>query len=283
MAINIDELMAKLGDDAPIPLGEDGSIKGADLKQYLTSTRGEIENRDKTLAQLQAENARLKKYEADTAVLFRTAAEQAALETQNPPVDPRLRQQPLSDEDQEYAQLTSDPLYKPMVSKVLPRYLQEREEKLLGKLTPEFQKIQQQNQQLTNALLSMQIEKQYRDAGEWPEGFDLKKVIETGRERRYFIPGGEQFGLVDVNRVHNEVMTPIQRQKEIEKARQEGAEQALLQMRQNPNVVMMPNRDGVGGKKLVAKGRTPDEILSNSMAEAANDLATIRSISGMKG
>ena len=278
--------MAKLGDDFELPLGEDGSVKGSELKNYLGSVKGDIETRDKSLAELRAENASLKKYQADTATLFEAAARSAAAEGNNPPpIDPRMRQQsPVSDEDEEINALMSDPLYAPIAKKLMPRLLKNFESQLEERFKPQFETITKQNQMVTQALLQQQTAQNFRDAGEWPEGVTLNKVVEYARERRYFVPGGEQWGLVDVNRVHQDLMTPIQRQREIDTIRKEAKEEALREFRSAPNVIAMPNREmGGNGKRLTAKGRTPDEIFGNSMNEASQDLATQRLLAGIKG
>lgn len=284
MAINLDEVMSKLADDAMFQLDENTSMKGSELKAYLNETRGEIAKRDQTLGQYDAEIKRLRQYEADTSTLFKTAAELAAAEGQNPPLDPRLRQQQQStDDEEEYTALTRDPLYAPVIKKVLPRALKEYGAEIENRFKPQFDNMTKQNQMLTNALLQMQTEANYRNAGEWPEGWDLNKVIETGRQQRLFVPGGEQYGLVDVKRVHDAVMTPIQRQQEIEKIRAEAKEEALREFRMGANVIQMPNREIGGAKRVIAKGTKPEDIIANSLNEAGQDLATQRLLQGIKG
>ena len=78
-------------------------------------------------------------------------------------------------------------------------------------------------------------------------------------------------------------MTPIQRTKEIENARKEGAEQALREMRMNGNVIQMPNREMGGAKRVKATGTTPEQIFGSSLDEASKDLATQRLLQGIKG
>jgi hypothetical protein len=278
--IKLEEVMAKLADDVSVPLGEDGSIKGSDLKSYLSTSQSELSARDKRILAQEAEINRLRKIESDQAALF----EAAARGVQNdPPLNPADRRQaPLSDDDQEYQALVNDPLYAPFAKKVIPRLLKDWETSLDGRLKPEFDELKNQNRYLTRALLNQQTESNYRTAGEWPEGWDLRKVHEYATQRKYFVPGGEQWGMIDVARVHNEVMTPIQREKEIQTIRAQAKEEALREFRSAPNVFQMPNREMGGGKKAPkAKGRTPDEIFGNAMNEAAQDLDTQRALAGI--
>ena len=278
--INIDEVMAKLGDEFAIPLGEDGSVKGADLKAYLTETRGGMTSRDKKIADQETEITRLRQIESQQAALFEAAARGVAADG-NPPLNPRDRQQqPLSDEDAEYQALSSDPLYAPIAKRLLPRMLKEFEASLDARFKPQFDALSSQNGMVTRALLNQQTVQNYKDAGTWPEGWDLKKVHQYATEKKYLVPGGEQWGLIDVGRVHNEIVGPIERQAEIEKIRKEAKEEAMREFRAAPNVFQMPNREmgGAGKGALKAKGRTPDEIFGNSLNEAAKDMETMRQL-----
>lgn len=291
MAINLEELATKLADDMEIPLGEDGTIKGADLKSWLTENKKQLGGRETQLAESQKEIERLRKYEADTSKLFETAArlagqEDAAAQAARAAAPPVNSGSPVDDD---FAEFERDPLFGQYSKKFSAKMMRDIQSGLFApwvekELKPQFEAINRNHQILTNALLEERQSRTYREAGDWPEGYDMRKVVEHGREKKFFVPGGEQFGLVDIRRVHDDVMGPINRQKEIDRIRQEAKEEALREFRQGANVIQLPNREMGGGRKPVAaKGRTPDEIFSNAMTEAANDLQTQRMIMGIKG
>jgi hypothetical protein len=294
MAIDWDKIAEKLADDSAFDLGLDGEeqpvkLTGADLKAFVNQNKSALQARQAEIAARDAELGPLRKYQQDTSALFGQAARIASQ-----PDEPRQPQRAtgaagnLAPADRFEEEYSNDPLFSPFAK----RYDEHTERRVRDnilkpfveqELAPEFQQLKQTNNVLTRLLLDERQRREFREAGEWPEGTDLEKARQYGTERRYLVPGAEQFGLIDFKRVNDDMMTPIRHQKALEAARAEGAEEAATRLRQNTNIIQMPNRGGGGGAKGPSRrvAGSADSVIDAALGEAAQDRETLKLLSAL--
>jgi len=290
MAIDWDKIAEKLADSTAFELGLDGEdepvkMTGAELKAFVNQNKTVLQQRSQELAQRDQELVRLKKYEADTSALFGQAA-RIASQPDPAPTRPTGAAANLAPADRFEEEYGADPLFSPF-SKRYDEHVDRRvRENILkpfvdNELAPEFKQLRETNLTLSRLLLEERQRREFREAGEWPEGTDLETARKFGIERRYLVPGAEQFGLVDFKRVNDDVMTPIRHKKELELARAEGAEEAAMRLRQTTNIIQMPNRTGGGGPKGPSRGSVGESAIDKALGEAAQDRETIKLLSAL--
>lgn len=289
MAIDWDKVTKGIADDAEFAV--DGQVvKGADLKAYLQDRNAEISRRPdpKTFEQIQAENAALKKQNAEMSQIFGMAANQAAQEP-NEPVGGRGVAQGLSaaEPDEFEQEFGRDPVFGKFSKMFKGRILKDLDGELFEpwvnkQLKPALKQITDRNSMLENLLIESRQKDDFREAGEWPEGMDFRAAREEGIKRGMFVPNGQGAQYVDMRRVRDELMRPVEQERFVSKAKQEAMEEAVRTLRMSGNVIEMPNRGmGQAPKVVKAKGRTPDEIFGNVVNEAASDTDTQRMLTGM--
>jgi hypothetical protein len=292
--MDLEALAAKLTDDQELEFAGE-KIKAADLKSYLTTAKTERErlaadvNRFKTEAETVAK--RFQDFEGGTSALLKEAARLAADDgsTSRP-----AALSPAADDDG-FSEYEKDPLFGPFTKKYGKRVLADVKREVLEpfvntELTPLLKQMRQTNEQQAALLFDERQRREFREAGDWPENFDLESARKYGRERNYFVPGsvkvlpdGRQAGLVDLRRVHDEVMEPIRRNKWETEIKTKAEQEAMERLRANYQIIPIPNREMTGGgpKRVVAKGRTADEIIGNSMNEAMKDADTVRRLQAL--
>lgn len=286
--VDWDKIAEKLGDDLELDLGDDVKLKGSDLKQFFTGTKGEMSRRDAEIAARDQELNSLRKYQQDTSALFGQAAQLASQERAQPtqPTGAAAHLTPSDRFEEEYG---NDPLFGAFAKRYDEHSRKRVEEEILkpfieNQLAPELKRRDDTINVVTRLLLDERQRREFREAGEWPEGTDLEAARKFGTERRYLVPGAEQFGLVDFRRVNDELMTPIRHQKALEAARQEGAEEAATRLRAGTNIIQMPNRTGGGGPKGPTRrgGSAADDVIGNALNEAAQDRETLKLLSAIQ-
>jgi hypothetical protein len=301
VSLNLNELASKLADDLEVDFGEGGKVKAADLKAWATQSQSEIERRDQALSERERQFGDLQNeygnFRKGVTQLFQQAAAEASNggnQQVNPAALAALRQTGGADDD-EFAEYSNDPLFGPFAKKYEKRLLKDFEDRLINplfeqRLKPYIDQLQQGQQQVANVLLDERQRREYRDLGEWPEKFDLESARRYARERNYYVPGtvyrgadGSIQGMVDLHRVNQEVMTPLRHKALEERLTQEAEEKALTRLRQNFNVIPIPNREMGGKQQVKAKGSSPDQIFGNAMNEAAQDMNTLRQLQGIRG
>lgn len=273
--MDLDKLFTELPDDVEIDLGgERGKIKGAELKTFFSGTRSQLSERDQRLQQNQQEIARLKKYEEDTSALFAAAARM--------PSDQPARQEPAVNPN-DYDPM-NDPLLGEPFKKYHERYGKKIREEVAGEFTPLIGELRTRNDAVTRALFDERQERQFRDAGEWPEGWSLQKAREYAKEKGYWQPnGGAQWGLADIGRIHGEVTEPIRRAKWEEDTKKNAREEAIRSLRAEGATISIPQRSmGGGGKPVQVKGKNGEEIISSALAQAGQDMETMRMLEGLR-
>jgi hypothetical protein len=294
MAIDWDKIAEKLADDTAFDLGLDGEeqpvkLTGAELKAFVAQNKSALAQRQAEIAARDTELGTLRQYQKDTTALFGQAARIASQP------DPETRQTRasgpagnLTPADRFEEEFGSDPLFSPFAKRYDEHVDRRVRENILkpfvdNELAPEFKQLRDTNLTLSRLLLEERQRREYREAGEWPEGTDLEAARKFGLERRYLVPGAEQFGLVDFRRVNDDMMTPIRHKQELEKARSEGAEEAAMRLRTNTNIVQMPNRTGGGGPKGPSRraGGSADNVIDQALGEAAQDRETLKLLSAL--
>jgi hypothetical protein len=295
MPFDLYTLAEKLGDDASIELNGE-KYTGAEIKQWAGSQRQTLQERDQAIQAERAERAALAKrfeqFEGSTSALLRAAAAQAAQETSvtngngnaAPPVDP---------EWQTYEQ---DPLFAPFAKAQEKRIFNQLDNNYFKpwvekQLNPVVDGLRRQNEVLSTMLIDERQHREYRDLGEWPDKFDLNTARNYGTERGYFVPNttrqdpstGRTVGIVDLNRVHGDVMGPILQSKRDKEREQEITERVTRELRMNANVINMPNRAMGGPPPVRAKGKTAEEIFTNAANEALQDPDTQRALAALRG
>jgi hypothetical protein len=293
MAIDWDKIAEKLADDTAFDLGLEGEepvkLTGAELKAFVAQNKTALQQRQQEIAARDQELGSLRKYRDDTSALFGQAAKIAS----QPDPDPR-QQRPtgaaanLTPADRFEEDYGSDPLFSPFAKRYDEHVDRRVRDNILKpfvetELAPELQQLKKTNDTLARLLLEERQRREFREAGEWPEGTDLEKARQYGTERRYLVPGAEQFGLIDFKRVNDDMMTPIRHQKALEAARAEGAEEAAARLRQNTNIIQMPNRGGGGGAKGPSRrvAGSADSVIDAALGEAAQDRETLKLLSAL--
>lgn len=277
--MELDKILDKIKDEIELDLGEDaGKLKGAELKSYLKQKINEISDRDTRLQAANTEIGNLRKYQQDTSALFAAAAQQQ-------PTDERRTQPGAEQLDEFQASYGNDPLFKDVFGKYEGRISKKMREEIIGELKPLLDGMSSRNEQLTRFSLLEKNQRDFRDAGEWPEGWNYQKAQEYAKDKGYWLPnGGKQYGMADIERIHGEVTEPIRRQKFEETVRQSAREEAVKALRAEGAVISMPQRSmGGGATPVQVKGKTGEEILSNALGQAGQDLETMRMLDGLRG
>lgn len=289
MPIDWDKIAEKLADDTALELGLDGEepvkLTGAELKSFVKQNRDTLSQRQAEIAARDQELGALRKYQQDTSALFGQAARIAS----QPDPDPRQPSRPtgvaanLTPADPFDEEYGNDPLFAPFAKKYGQKVLRDVQETLLKpfietQLAPELRARDQKFDVVTRLLLEERQKREFADLREWPEGTDFDGARKLAIEKRYIVPGGEQYGLVDFRRLNDDLMTPIRHQKELAQARQEGAEEAAARLRAGTNIIQMPNRTGGGGPKGPSRrvAGSADAVIDNALGEAAQDRETLK-------
>ena len=292
MPIDWDKIAEKLADDTALDLGLDGEepvkLTGAELKSFVKENRAAIQARQAEIAARDQELGVLRKYQQDTSALFGQAARIASQPDPAQPSRPTGPAGNLTPADRFEEEFGNDPLFSPFAKRYDEHVDKRVKENILKpfietELAPEFQQLKKTNDTLARLLLEERQRREFREAGEWPEGTDLDKARQHGIERRYFVPGAEQFGLIDFKRVNDDLMTPIRHQKALEQARQEGAEEAAARLRAGTNIIQIPNRSGGGGPQGPTRrvAGSADSVIDAALGEAAQDRETLKLLSAL--
>jgi hypothetical protein len=289
--MDIAELVNKLSDDAEFDLGgENGKIKGADLKAQFSALNGQLTERQK---QIDATNARLRQLEDETGKMtgvFGEAARAAAAEEEAEKM--RLAQERRTKmlNPEKWEEWQNDPVFGPFANtfenRVLGRIRLEIIDPLIeGELKPSLQRLARDQELISGLALDSRQREEFRSFDDWPDDYkDFEKVREYGRSKKYFAPRGEQRGYVDMRRIHDEITGPIQRQKEADRIREEAREETLKELRAAGQQVTLPARSmGTPPKVVKAKGRNADEIFTNVLAEAGADREMQKMLSQING
>lgn len=283
-------LAEKLADDATIELGGE-KFTGADLKAYVGGTREVMTQREQELAAERAAHGqtrqRFEQFEGSTSALLRAAAAEAARDTGNgnggngnPPADP------------DWQLYEQDALLGPFAKAYKKRLMTELDQEYFQpwvqkQLSPLIQQQQRQQELLTTMAIEERQHREYRDLGDWPDKFDLNQARNYGNERGYFVANttrmdpqsGRTVGVVDLNRVHGEVMGPILQTKRDAEREREITERVTRELRMNLNPIDPLNRTLGGHPAVKAKGKTAEEIFGNVIQDAAQDPETGRLLS----
>jgi len=286
--INWDELADKVADDLELELGEDIKLKGAELKAFLKQQKADLAARQADIAVRDQELGALRKYQADTTALFGQAARLASAP------DPERQQQQratgaagnLAPADRFEEEYGNDPLFGPFAKRYGERVMRDVKENLFKpfieqELAPELRKRDETNRVLTGLLLNERQLREFKEAGEWPEGTDFETARKLGTEKRYYVPGAEQLGVLDFRRLNQDLMAPILQERLIKKAREEGAEEAATRLRQTTNIIQMPNRSGGGGPKGPTREAVGSSAIDKAIGEAAQDRETVKLLSAL--
>lgn len=296
MPVDWTKLGDTLADDAQFQLGEDQVLSGAELKAFLNSTKAERDGftaREKSLAD---QNAALKKYQDDTSALFSEAATLARRE-----MDPNQRQQQqpgpgqglarnLAPADRFEEEYGNDQLFGPFAKRFEERIGKTVQENILKpfieqQLAPELKRRDDTIQLVTGLLLQEKGRNDFRDIPEWPENTTLDSVRKYGTEHGYFVKGGEQFGVLDYARINQEMMGPIRQERAIKEAESRGEENAALRLRQNAQIIQMPNRNAGGAAKGPSRraSGSADAVIDAALGEAAQDRETMKLLGQLAG
>jgi hypothetical protein len=296
MALDLYTLAEKLADDASIELNGE-KYTGAELKAWAGSQRQTLTERETAIAAERAEKAALAKrfeqFEGSTSALLRAAAAEAA---RDDGAGNGNRNGGGADVDPEWAPYETDPLFSPFAKAYSKRVLGELDSNYFKpwvekQLNPVVDELRRSNQALTTMLIDERQHREYRDLGDWPDKFDLGKARQVGAEKGYYVSGttrqdpstGRVVGVVDLNRVHGEVMGPILQTKRDADKEAEITERVTRELRMNANVIAMPNRSMSGAPPVKAKGHTAEEIFGNALNDAAADAETQRALVGLRG
>jgi hypothetical protein len=272
-----DKIVGSLADDVEFEIGGE-KVKGADLKGYFNNQRTTLAQREQALQAAQNDLTAAKKFQEETSALFAAAARMpvdqgGGDQDRRPPV--------LTDEFSTYE---NDPLLGDFAKKFKGRLSKEMREEIIGELKPTLEAIRNETGQVTRFALIDRNQRDFKEAGEWPDGWDYRKAQDYAKEHNYWLPnGGDKYGLADVRRIHTEVTEPIRRSRFEEETRKNAREEAVKALRAEGATISMPNRTmGGGGKPVQVKGRNGEEILSNALRQAEQDLDTVRMLEGMR-
>lgn len=296
MPVDWNKLGETLADDAQFTLGEDQVLTGAELKSFLNSTKQERETFAREKQTLAEQNSALKKYQDDTSQLFSEAATLARRE-----MDPNARREAapaqgnglarnLAPADRFEEEYGNDPLFAPFAKRFEERMEKQVGERILKpfieqQLAPELKRRDDTIQLVTGLLLQEKGRNDFRDIPEWPEGTTIDAVRKFGQEKGYFVKGGEQFGVLDYPRINAEMMGPLRQERAIKEAEARGEENAALRLRQNAQIIQMPNRSAGGGPKgpsRQARG-SADAVIDAALGEAAQDRETMKLLGQLAG
>lgn len=293
MALDLFTLADALGDDASLEIGGQ-KVTGADLKAWAAEQRSGLSAREKALADERAAHeatrSQYKQFENSTSALFRAAAAEAAKGDQG------AAPARVVDPNDPFALYENDPVFGPYTKELKGRLVRDIDEGYFKpwvekQFNPIIQRQQQTIDMITNAYVDERQRREYRELNEWPDDFNLEAARKFGTEKGYFLQGtarqdpntGQWTGVVDLGRVHRDVMGPTLQKRHDEEVAKAAEEKTLKELRQNFNVIPLPNRS-IGGKPPVqAKGRTAEEILGNTISEAANDPETQRALNAIAG
>lgn len=278
MAFDFDKMFGQVGDDQELDLGAAGKVKAGELKSFFAERNREIQSRDQRLQTLEPEVTRLRKFEQDTASVF-TRLNQMPLDE---PVARAAAADPNLDEfDKTYG---NDPLLGDFAKKYRTKLTKELKEEFMGEIRPTIEALNARNDQLTRFSLLERNQRDFKEAGDWPEGWNYQKAQKYAEEKNYWVPGGQPYGVADIGRIHSEVTEPIRRSKFEDDVRAKAREEALEALRKEGVAFTMPNRSmGGGAKPVEVKGRNGEEIIGNAISQAAQDMETRRMLEGLRG
>lgn len=299
--IDLMSLADQLEDDAVLEIGGQ-KLSGADLKAWANGNRQAVAQYQTQLNTAQGELANLQKrfstFQDSTGALMRAAATEAARELNNPTGNGNGNGNgaPAVQADPEWATYENDPLFSPFARTFERRVLNSIDSSYFKpwvekELMPHLNDIRRRNQVLEGLLLDERQRREYRELGEWPENYDIEQARKVGMEREYYLPGtvqvdpnsGRRFGIVDVKRVHGDVMGPILQTKRDEEIKSQALEEATRRLRMEGVIIAPPNRTMTGAPPVRAKGSTAEEIFGNVMEEAGKDLETQRALMAISG
>jgi len=294
MPFDLFQLADNLPEDATIEL-QGQKYTGAEIRAFANQQRQTLSEREAAIqAERQARQQveqRFQQFEGSTSALLRAAAAAAAQDDGG-----QQQRQAAPAGSDEFAVYENDPLFGPYTKGIKERMIRELDSNYFKpwvekQFQPAFQRLEQTNRMLTQAYLDERQQREYKELNEWPEKFGLADARKYGEEKNYFLPGtaqqdpqtGRWVGVVDLHRVHSDVMGPVLSKRNEERIRKETEEQTLQNLRKNFNVVPLPNRSVMGNPPVIAKGKTAEEIFGNAIEQAANDPETQRGLMAVAG
>lgn len=224
---------AKFADDYEIPFGED-RIRLGDIRAQLNSAQTEAQQRAAEVAAAQEREAA---YQNTLRALEAARSQQSA-----PPPPPQ-------DQPDPNAELYDDKWTRGFQDRLL-KAAQLEIQKSITPFTQQIQNWQQQmnvgTQALTRMLLETRTNQDYRDAGEWPEGYSPVRAFKEAMDKGYI---DRTTGTPDIKKLHYELMEPTRVQKAVAdavaQARKDERERLLAEMRdksgKNMALVSRPN------------------------------------------
>lgn len=256
----------KYADDMEMTFG-DMKVKLGDLRAYDTEQRGNLDRFTKRSGQLEGEYGKLANQYNELRALYDQVAQQLQTVSQNP-----------------------KPEGEDVIDKLVARLQGERNPTVMDKpgefFAPVIERLKKLDQVEANqekfkedlrkelvSAFGFQVNKDMkRDfrAFEWPKEWTFQKVLEYANEHQVLEPGSRY---PDFDRIHDNVMAPINQETEREElkksAREEGYAQARKELTQDGGGAFVPGPGfgGVGTQPLKSKfggiDKIPDETILN--------------------
>jgi len=297
MPLDLYGLADSISDDATLELGGQ-KVTGADLKAWAAQQRSTLTEREAALQVERQQRENLQKtyeqFQNSTSLLFREAARAAAEGGDGSGANGGAGAPLRGDPDWELYE--KDPVFGPYTQKLQERMLKNLDESYFKpwierQLSPIISRLESRASTAERGWIDERQRREYNELKEWPDKFGLDQARQYGAEHNLWMEGtarqdpqtGRWTGVVDLNRVHQSVMGPELQKRRDEQIRKEAEENTLKNLRQNYNVIPLPNRSMSGSPPVKPKGSTPEEIIGNSIAEAANDPDVQRNLGALAG
>lgn len=257
----------KYADDLELTIG-DMKIKLGDLRAYDSDQRTNLDRYTKRTGQLEGEYGKLANQYNELRALYDQVAQQLQTVQQNPNANSRGDRDLV---DQLVERLSGDKnptvldkpgdFFAPLVDRLKKiEDIEKNQEKFKEDLRKE----------LVSAFgfqVNKDMKRDYR-AFEWPKDWTFQKVLEYANEHQILEPGSRY---PDFDRIHDNVMAPINAETEREElkkaAREEGYAQARKELTQQDGSFVPGPGFGGGGQSLKSKfggiDKIPDETILN--------------------
>jgi len=255
----------KYADDLEFTLG-DMKVKLGDLRAYDLEQRGHLDRFTKRSTQLEGEYGKLANQYNELRTLYDQVATQLQQLSQSPQgntgddVVEKLVQRLKGDSNPTVMDKPGE-FFAPVIERL--RKIDEIESNQ-NKFREDLRK------ELVSAFgfqVNKDMKRDYRSF-DWPKDWTFQKVLEYANEQQLLEPGSRY---PDFDRIHDNVMAPInaqtEREEAVKAARDEGYAAARKEFTQNGTYVPGPGFGGIGGEPLKSKfggiDKIPDETILN--------------------